>query len=120
MSKFFNIIKFLKPKTKVYRGTNSSGGVGEAFVSKDSKLKGKFATFDKDRAIDYASKGSGFAKVKKYKLNDREIKTGKKLTRTKQGVGEEFILPKKTMKKGKIDLSGTIQANIKKIIKEGI
>ena len=44
MSKFFNIIKFLKPKTKVYRGTNTKGSVGPAFVSKDSKIKGKFAT----------------------------------------------------------------------------
>ena len=49
-----------------------------------------------------------------------ESKTGKKLTDTKEGRGEEFLLPKKTMKKGKIDLSGTIQANIKKIIKEGM
>jgi len=116
MSKFFNIIKLLKPKTKVYRGTNTKGGVGSSFVSKDSKIKGKFATFDKDRAIDYASKGSGFAKVKKYKLSEPELKAGKKLTDTKEGRGEEFLLPKKTMKKGKIDLSGTIKANIKKII----
>ena len=118
MSKFFNIIKLLKPKTKVYRGTNTKGSVGPSFVSKDSKIKGKFATFDKDRAIDYASKGSGFAKVKKYKLSKPELKAGKKLTDTKEGRGEEFLLPKKTMKKGKIDLSGTIKANIKKIINQ--